>query len=209
MQPNYKEAFSPQNRSSSMVLQNMTFVSLWVIFDLRDPDPNPHSQCWSGSTTLAKTLAELSWAGSYLDWSWMTPAFSDLDRLLSSLDLTWSGLVPSWTTWALFLSHYCWPEPKQLNSSSCFTWAGWVRPLSEQELLYKGAVATLHRVQVVDVQHASLNISQAFIKCKYWEKSGGTLIKKKIKFASFIRKFRVEQLIWGNSQIFPQIWGGF
>jgi hypothetical protein len=48
---------------------------------------------------------------------------------------------------------------------------------------------------------------------------GSTLIKKKIKFSSYIRKFRVEQLqshiwgrasynIWGNAQIFPHKWGG-
>ncbi len=44
-----------------------------------------------------------------------------------------------------------------------------------------------------------------------------TLIKKKIKFSSYVGKFRVEQLqsheeglpnIWGNAEIFPHIWGG-
>jgi hypothetical protein len=46
-----------------------------------------------------------------------------------------------------------------------------------------------------------------------------TLIKKKIKFSSFIRKFRIEcsckviyeeglPNIWGNAQIFSHIWGG-
>ncbi len=38
----------------------------------------------------------------------------------------------------------------------------------------------------------------------------GTLIKKKIKFSSYTRKFRMEQLesqIWGNIWTFPHIFG--
>jgi hypothetical protein len=46
-----KEAFSPQKRISGTTKHEISMLfPTWVIFALLDPDPDPHSQCKSGSS---------------------------------------------------------------------------------------------------------------------------------------------------------------
>jgi hypothetical protein len=71
--PIYRRSLqSTKKASSNSIIQNMEFLFfslfLWVIFALRDPDPDPATQmnvdpCGSGSATLMSPIPAQKWEG--------------------------------------------------------------------------------------------------------------------------------------------------
>ncbi len=99
-------------------------------------------------------------------------------------------------------SPHKWKGSVVLPQSLATTWVNMILGFSSKRIISCMIITLLsvpHSWPLIFVINFSL---PSYLPC--------TLIKKKIKFSSFIRKFVYEEglpNVWGNAQIFPHIWG--